>query len=145
VIQVCATHPYRNGHPGSFRVEKCEHQHVVVLASLSSKDRVNLLRPTRNTQWFRCVDVASGETIGAGGLLFLDDGSARIKGLFVHPSWRHRGVADHLNDERIAEATRRGCRVIEGFTNATRWTRRGFERVGQRHNGIGIWRLIIRD
>jgi N-acetylglutamate synthase-like GNAT family acetyltransferase len=105
---------------------------VQPLARRAARDRVSISN-TRATRWFAAVQ--SGAIVGVAGLLKFSTG-LRIKGVWVDPAWRGRGIGDALTARLIAAAEEECAPAIEAFAyRPDYYEARGFVRYGVLPNG----------
>jgi len=114
-------------------IQECEYSQVARFRSAAAKERV-CLKPTANTRWFRY-----GEE-GCAGLLTLNNGAARIKGVFVDQSRRREGIGTAITEFLIQTAQEAGCKSLEAYAwNPAWYQERGFTAVGK--NAAGAVRM----
>lgn len=104
------------------------------LAAAAAKDRVSISE-TQGTQWF--VMREDGKIIATGALL-RRNAIARLKGIWVEPGHRHRGVGESVTLQLIAHAVDVWlCGRIEALAhNPSFYYARGFTQASKaRLNG----------
>ncbi|RTL28019.1 MAG: GNAT family N-acetyltransferase [Rhodocyclaceae bacterium] len=125
-------------------VKPCENADVQRFAGDAKKEGVSL-RATGATEWFLAVD---GEAV-VGCVALMRVGSAgRLKGAFVPPELRRRGIYRAMLEAVIAHGIEHGYRIFEGnaYHPAAPGTlaKLGFEHVG--NNGkVPIYRRVVRE
>lgn len=94
-------------------------------------------------QWLRdrksrmFVVEVGGIPVGMNRLRFLEDDSAWIEGVRVHPDYRGRGLASMLGNEAMRAGTERGARMFRLTSGSRNWsahrqiTRMGFREVAR--------------
>lgn len=121
---------------------------VKIFAKSAARARVSI-SDTGQTQWFEVLIAEAGDAfsevslvrVGVAGLMALGSvvsgKRARIKGVFVEPAARGRGVGTKIVDELEAFASREwGVRTIEAFAhNPKFYEARGYRRCGVLANG----------
>ena len=131
--------------PDGIVISACSNADVQGLASAASREGVNL-KNTQRTFWFRAM--AGPEIVGTCAYLVTSAGVARLKGAYVRPTHRKRGIYVALLKACIASARTGGCRIIEGYTSIMALSAMGFQHVGDRDNRTHmtpIWRKVYRD
>jgi N-acetylglutamate synthase-like GNAT family acetyltransferase len=83
-----------------------------------------------NTRWFAAY--RDGVILGTAGLTMMSGGRARIRGVWVDPAYRGRGIGDAFSDRLIAECRGR-VSILDAFAyNPAYYLAKGFRTVGKR-------------
>lgn len=107
--------------------------YVQPYARVAAREHVSV-SPTQRTRWFRLPGHE-----GFCGLIELG-ATVRVKGVYVHPEWRGRGLGTGMTDELLTEAARGPYKAIEVLAyNPSFYEARGFQRKAQLPNGA--WKL----
>ncbi len=113
---------------------------VAPLARRASADRVSI-SDTGNTRWY--VILGGGRIEAVAGLIRVGSG-ARIKGVWVEPACRGRGIGAHLVDFLLRVADQACCSSVEALAyNPAFYEARNFRRLGVKPNGAVRLRLIL--
>lgn len=109
---------------------------------VARQDRVTICDTQHKTHWFTYIQDA--EIVGVGGFLILNEQvtNGRIKGIWVKPEHRNKGIGERIADELIDLAINRfKVNEIEVFAyNSKFYARRGFIEYGVRPTGSTIMR-----
>lgn len=122
-------------------IAEVDFDRVRSLASRAAREHVSI-SPTAATRWFAVQD---GELVrGVAGLLALAGGALRIKGVWVEPEQRGRGLGDALVQHLIALARDECASSIEAYAhNPGYYLAQGFRSIGQRPNGATRVRKVL--
>jgi N-acetylglutamate synthase-like GNAT family acetyltransferase len=105
---------------------------VQPFASRASREHVSISN-TRSTRWFAAL--AGGRIVGIAGLLKFATG-LRVKGVWVDPDFRGKGIGNDLATRLIEVAEHECAPAIEAFAwRPDYYEGRGFERCGALPNG----------
>jgi GNAT superfamily N-acetyltransferase len=113
-------------------IEECPYNDVAQWRRAAARDRVALV-DTRDTRWFRYGDLA------CAGLLMLK-GGARIKGVYVTPEARGKGIGTSLTEFLIELTRSLGLGFVEAYAwNPGFYTDRRFAVIGR--NAFGATKV----
>ena len=113
-------------------IEKCSYTDVAWWREAAARERV-ALADTRDTLWFRYGGLA------CAGLLTLQ-GGVRIKGVYVTPEARGKGVGTALTEFLIELVRSLGLGFVEAYAwNPGFYSARGFAVVGR--NAFGATKV----
>ena len=90
------------------------------LRSRAARDRVVVTQTRSRSRWV-VVRLDDGTIIGVGGLIFHRTGRARLKGLWVDPAHRKRGVMSALCAIRVEIAQEECVSMVEAFALSPGW------------------------
>jgi ribosomal protein S18 acetylase RimI-like enzyme len=96
------------------------------------------VKDTPTTAWFKYG------VYGFCGVITLGD-KKRVKGIYVFPEWRGRGIGTSMTDALIELCQRdESCKTLEAYTvNAPWYIARGWEQHGETGHGYAIVRKDI--
>jgi hypothetical protein len=115
-------------------LEKCNWEDVKPYSSRGCKDHVSM-KPSLTTEWY-WVRNEAGTVLGIGAILWLKNGGARLKSVWVPTVGRHQGVGGFITDERIKIIKAAGCSFIEAWENNPKYLfAKGFKEIGRLPNG----------
>ena len=116
-------------------LEEVPYSAVAKHSRAAAKDHVSV-SDTKRTTWYR-----TPRHEGFCALLEVGRDAVRIKGVYVHPEWRGRGIGSAMTDELLRKAASGPYKVIEVLAyNPAFYESRGFTRKNQLRNGA--WRLV---
>lgn len=113
-----------------------DHSEIVPFVTRAAKDHVSA-RATKNTLWFMFDENRSQPCFCA---LMKVNGGYRVKGVWVHPSRRGKGIGEQMTKELLQYAvTVLKAKVIQVFAyNSDFYQILGFLKYGELPNGASM-------
>lgn len=130
------------GLPPGLTLRRVDFETVAPLAREAARERVAVTN-TAATTWLAVYDGA--RLVGCGGVLVTAGGQkARVKGIYMKPELRGRGVGSVLTQTLLDIARNQGVTVWEAYAHAPAWyLRRGFTLAGKTALGVPILRKTL--
>lgn len=126
----------------AIRIMECGFADIMNLAGKAARERVSISN-TSKTQWFT-VHYDGKRIKACAGAMAVPGAGFRIKGVWVEPPMRGKGVGEALVDEIRKYADRRSAAFLEAFAyNADFYKRKGFIMIGTLPNGAAKMRLPL--
>lgn len=125
----------------NIELKECEYLAVSKYASLAKKER-SIISKTHNTKWFEIIE--EGEAVGCCGI-YLAKYKIRLKGDYVLPQWRGRGLYTHVNNfrESYAKEIHRVSKVEVLTLHPEHFKKRGYKMIKETRKGIWLADLVI--
>lgn len=123
-----------------FDIQEVPFQEVQPFARQAAREHVSISE-TRDTRWF--VGVVQGDIAGVAGLLRFRS-QLRIKGVWVSPHFRGRGLGNAFVQHFLAIAEDECAPLIEAFVaNVAYYQSLGFKACGTLPNGAVKMRRVL--
>lgn len=117
------------------QVKECAFSDVRRFSSLAKKER-SIVSETSNTQWFQIIE--DGEVVGCCGC-YITKKKIRLKGDYVLPQWRGRGLYTFVNNFRENYAKSLSIRNVEVLTlHPEHFKKRGYAIIKETRSGIWL-------
>jgi len=114
-------------------IRPCSFNEIKGYASKAAREHVSL-KQSDKTVWN--VAEEGGRILGIAGLLSLANNGIRIKGVYVVPTVREKGIGTYLTEYLINEAIESGANRVEAYAlKPDFYLKRGFKEAGRLPNG----------
>jgi len=114
-------------------IRPCSFNEIKGYASKAAREHVSL-KDGGKTQWY--VAENEGKIQGMAGLLPLARNGIRVKGVYVLPTDRKRGIGSQMTEYLMNKAIESGIERIEAYAlNPDFYLKRGFKETGRLPNG----------
>lgn len=124
----------------AFEIREVPFSEVQPYASRAAREHVSI-SDTRDTRWY--MGVEKSDVAGVAGL-FRFRSMLRIKGVWVAPNFRGRGLGDQFVKHLLAVAEDECAPLIEAYVwNAAYYHRLGFKVAGTLPNGAVKMRKVL--
>ena len=125
-----------------FTIAEAPFERVQPFGSRAAREHVSI-SDTRDTRWFVGLRQPAGEVVGVAGLLRFRS-QLRIKGVWVDPAFRGRGLGNAFVQRFLAIADEECAPMIEAFVaNTAYYQSLGFSQVGILPTGAVKMRKVL--
>jgi N-acetylglutamate synthase-like GNAT family acetyltransferase len=123
----------------AFKITPCDFQSIAHLANKAAGDRVSI-SDTKLTKWFKSTDEDQKVT-GCAAAMKVAGCGIRIKGVWVSPSHRKKGIGEAFVDVITRDAEHNCVSFLEAFAyNKAFYEAKGFKTTGVLPNGASKMR-----
>jgi GNAT superfamily N-acetyltransferase len=122
------------------RLSEVPIERLLTYRAAAAREHVSVSN-TQNTRWFGAFVPFGNEPVGFGAVYWVGL-KARIKGIYVVPGMRGRGIGSQMTERLIQFAVRQGATQLEAFALNPAWYEaRGWTKTDQQLRS-GAWRVV---